>query len=259
QRAQRPGAGDGTICAPQAVQAPEKNHVADPADDARDRGKSGDPGAERQSPRGRAVGPPERRRVTLGDGEIETAAERLVTLEPEAGGKVLEFDGVIPGAVRPPERRLPLDRGGEEQAVPERLEALDLDAARPRTEIAHPPLAPRRAVALPQLDAGDPVVRGEEEMVLKNRHRSRARVTTAGADVGQAPGAVRGAVAAPQLQTVRRIAAGEVDDRRAAVSGTSGIEPDVLDLGIRSSIEVGNEAGGRGQRGRRGERHGTEQ
>src|SRR6185436_19280887 len=89
----------------------------------------------------------------------------------------------LPRAVGPPELVTAGIRevGDEEQAVSRLLDAAGGGTAQARAEVPHPPLAPWRAVAHPQLLAREAVVRLEKDPSRTDRDRGWQRVAAPGA------------------------------------------------------------------------------
>lgn len=84
--------------------------------------------------------------------------------------------GALPDAVARPHRAVRALGADEEQAAAEDGEPLRVTMAGSGAEVAHHPLVPRPAVALPQLAPGDAVIGAEEDAAPVDRQRTRLRI-----------------------------------------------------------------------------------
>src|SRR5215210_2027042 len=217
------------VGAPERVPGPEEANVPDRRDERiprciiRDPYKTAEQVAQRPGARGGAVATPDVEATTRrqGQAEIDEPAGLLQARDPGAvaagwrigcreGADLLERHSAPSAAVARPQRAVRARGGHEQQTVIEDFERGRIAMARSRAEIADPPLVPRRAVALPQLAAGDAVVGAEEEAAVEDRHRRRVRAAPPRADVRHPPGTARRAIGAPHLQTMGRIGGAEV-------------------------------------------------
>src|SRR6185436_12057681 len=145
----------------------------------------------------RAVGHPELGLVAALVEEERPVAGReqpgigIAEEEGVAAGNAVELHADRPaaGAVRLPELQPRTVRGIEQKAAGDLLEIYRRGAARPGAQVADPALVSRRAVGGPQLPAGEPVVRREEDLSAEDPEGRRVRAATARADVGHAPSA----------------------------------------------------------------------